>query len=81
MRASMISITIGSAANAASDKCQHGAAGIVEPLGVLDDQQNRRACRRVPDQLERCESDHEQLASTLVGHARPDRWGSATGQH
>jgi len=51
------------------DKRQHGTAGLVEPLSVLDNQQNGRAFSGVADQFKGREPGHEQLRSSLLRHA------------
>jgi hypothetical protein len=50
------------------DECQHVTAGAVEPLRVLDDERERRAGRRLTEQLQRCKCDQEHVRGSHVGH-------------
>ena len=48
------------------------AVGPVEPLSVLDDQNDGRVCRGLAQQLERGKRDQEQVRGGGVGHAERD---------
>jgi hypothetical protein len=52
------------------DKRQHGASRAIQPLGILDDQQQRRAGRRVGEQLQRGQPDQEQIRGGSISHAK-----------